>query len=46
MAEEEQRVKGVPLTGMVFDQDLYGGADRAAYRSELVDEEEDDQDFG
>jgi splicing factor 3B subunit 1 len=46
MADDEQRVKGVPLTGVVFDQDLYGGADRAAYRSELVEEEDDEQDFG
>ncbi len=45
MADDEQRGKGVPLSGVVFDQDLYGGADRAAYRSELVDEEEEPQ-FG
>lgn len=30
------------VTG-AFDQDLYGAADRAGYRTELVDEEEDDQ---
>eukprot|EP00198_Chlamydomonas_reinhardtii_P011225 XP_001700562.1 nuclear pre-mRNA splicing factor, component of splicing factor 3b [Chlamydomonas reinhardtii] len=46
MADDEQRAKGVPLTGVVYDQDLYGGGDRAGYRSELVEEEEDDQDYG
>ncbi|KAG2427813.1 hypothetical protein HXX76_012137 [Chlamydomonas incerta] len=46
MADDEQRTKGVPLTGVVYDQDLYGGGDRAGYRSELVEEEEDDQDYG
>ncbi|KXZ49786.1 hypothetical protein GPECTOR_19g237 [Gonium pectorale] len=46
MAEDEQRAKGVPLTGVVFDKDLYGGGDRAGYRTELVEEEEDDQDYG
>ncbi|KAG2491765.1 hypothetical protein HYH03_009926 [Edaphochlamys debaryana] len=42
MADEEQRQKGIGLGSIAFDQDLYGGADKAAYRSELVEEEEDD----
>ena len=43
---DEQRQSGVPLTGVVFDTDLYGGGDRAGFRRELVDEDDDDQELG
>lgn len=32
---------GVPVTG-TYDQDLFGAADRAGYRTELLDEEDED----
>ena len=47
MADDEQLgAKGVPLTGVVYDTDLYGGSDRGSFRTELVEEEDDDGGVG
>uniref|UniRef100_A0A7S0WT61 TOG domain-containing protein n=1 Tax=Chlamydomonas leiostraca TaxID=1034604 RepID=A0A7S0WT61_9CHLO len=43
---EDQRENGVPLTGTVFDQDLYGGSDRSGLNRSAYavdDEDPDDQ---
>lgn len=42
---EENGIGGVPVTGgAVFDQDLYGAADKfSGYQQVAVDDEEDDQ---
>lgn len=42
-ASKQQRVEGVPVTGSVFDTELYGGTDRDAYNRLAVEEEDDDQ---
>lgn len=47
--DQQQRTNGggVPLVGStVYDTDLYGSGDKAGFRRELVDEEDDDQDLG
>jgi splicing factor 3B subunit 1 len=42
--QDDQRQAGVPLTGVAFDTDLYGGSDRQGYARTAVDnEDEDDQ---
>lgn len=44
MAENGQRADGVSLTGITFDNELYGAADPASYQTSIGVADEDEQD--